>query len=240
MSWMMGAGLGFLRGGPLGAIVVGAVQHFISKAMKKKLEASLPGLANRQIFIASLVALVARVGIEKGPLSPREISVIRRFFTKNLDYASDDLSFVSDIAQQVQKARPDLMPIVEDYKKSSNNLYLSLALALAYQITMVGNGLNSQTQKIINQLADYLGLSYDAHDQVRRKYSLEALKTPYTILEIKSSASNEEIKKAYRKMASRFHPDRAGHDGGSPETAHLKFLEIQGAYQELERMREID
>ena len=36
MSWLLGAGMGFLRGGPLGAIVGGTIQHFFSKKVIKK------------------------------------------------------------------------------------------------------------------------------------------------------------------------------------------------------------
>ena len=37
MSWWMGAGLGFLRGGPLGAVIGGTIEHFLGKKLKKKL-----------------------------------------------------------------------------------------------------------------------------------------------------------------------------------------------------------
>ena len=65
-----------------------------------------------------------------------------------------------------------------------------------------------------------------------------AFKTPYHILKISSDASNEEVKKAYRSLISVYHPDRVAHEGKeAAEAAHLKFLEIQAAYHELESVR---
>ena len=43
MSWLAGAGMGFLRGGPMGAIVGGTIQHFISKKVLKKINRGFPG-----------------------------------------------------------------------------------------------------------------------------------------------------------------------------------------------------
>ena len=46
MSWWMGAGLGFLRGGPFGAVVGGVAEHFLGKKLQKKLHKKLPGINN--------------------------------------------------------------------------------------------------------------------------------------------------------------------------------------------------
>ena len=49
----------------------------------------------------------------------------------------------------------------------------------------------------------------------------------YDILGVKKSASNEEIKKAYKKLAMKWHPDR---NPSNPELATQKFKKITGAY----------
>lgn len=57
---------------------------------------------------------------------------------------------------------------------------------------------------------------------------------PYRILGIESGATQEEIKKAYRQLAGKYHPDKLEHLGDEfKELAEKRFKAIQRAYQEL-------
>ena len=56
------------------------------------------------------------------------------------------------------------------------------------------------------------------------------MKNPYEVLGISSDASDEEIKKAYRKLSRKYHPD-ANVDNPHKEQAEEKFKEVQAAYQ---------
>lgn len=57
---------------------------------------------------------------------------------------------------------------------------------------------------------------------------------PYRMLGIERGASPEEIKSAYRQMASKYHPDRVAHLGDEFKAlAEKRFKEIQQAYREL-------
>lgn len=239
MSWWMGAGLGFLRGGPLGAVVGGTIQHFFGKKLQKKIQENLPGVNHKGEFVTCLTVILTRVGMESGPLSPKQVAVVHKFFAKNFGYEVNDLKFLAPLIGEVQAKKPDVEHFVEGYKKSCLNNYNLLLLALCYQIALVeNNGLNEDAQSLIKIVGASLGISYDRHNEIRKKYSLHIFKTPYNILELSSNASNDEIKKAYRKKASQFHPDKfAREDDNIVQEAHQKFLEIQSAYQELEATR---
>ena len=238
MSWWMGAGLGFLRGGPLGAVVGGTIEHFFGKKLQKKLRESLPGITKQGEFITSLVVILTRVARESGALTPKQVAVIHNFFMKNLCYGSSDLKSLDRLIKEVESKKPDIDRFVKEYKDSCRNNYNLLLLALCYQITLVGNDLGIETQSLINKIGVELGLSYDQHNDIRAKYSLALFKTPFHVLGLSSGASNDEIKKAYRKLASQCHPDRVAMEGeNTVHEAHLKFLEVQSAYQELEKVR---
>ena len=53
----------------------------------------------------------------------------------------------------------------------------------------------------------------------------------YEVLGVAKNASEEEIKKAYRKLAMKFHPDR--HQGDDAKEAEGKFKEVKEAYEML-------
>ena len=240
MSWWKGAGIGFLRGGPLGAIIGGTAEHFISKKIKKKQQEKLPGVVHQGQFITCLVVILTRVGMEAGPIGIKKAGVIHNFIIKNMGYAPEDLKPLDGLIREVQAKKPDLEQFIGEYKASCKNNYNLLILALCYQIILVENDLDKEIESLIKVVGLELGVSYDSHNELRKKYSLDPFKTPYSILEISSDASNEEIKKAYRKLASLHHPDRVS--TGNEEVrqeAHLKFLEIQSAYKELEKVRNI-
>jgi len=61
---------------------------------------------------------------------------------------------------------------------------------------------------------------------------------PYAVLGLRPGASREEIKSAYRKAVSMYHPDKVAHLGKEfQELAHRKLLAIQKAYETLTKDR---
>ncbi len=62
----------------------------------------------------------------------------------------------------------------------------------------------------------------------------ERLKSPYTILEVDRNATPDEIKKAYRRLVNKYHPDKVVHLGEEfKKLAEKRFNEVQEAYQKI-------
>ena len=60
----------------------------------------------------------------------------------------------------------------------------------------------------------------------------------YKILEIEKSATDSEIKKAYRNMAKKYHPDKLQHmDEAYQKGAQEKFNKVQEAYEQIQKER---
>lgn len=59
---------------------------------------------------------------------------------------------------------------------------------------------------------------------------------PYQILNVDPNASDEEVKKAYRSLARKYHPDNY-HDNPLADLAQEKMKEINSAYEEIQRQR---
>lgn len=232
--------MGFLRGGPLGALVGGTIQHFFSKKVLKKITQNFPGVVDQRTFVTCLVVILTRIGSAKGALLSSQTQVLHKFFIKNLRYELEELKFIDKAIAETHRLNPDLISFAKQYKKASGNHYSFLLLALAYQIALTGASLTKGTQEQINQLAETLEVSYQEHDRIRQKYSLENHRNPYTILGLDYSADPEEIKKAYRQKVGQYHPDRVSHLGDKDtEDAHIRFLEIQEAFETLEKIHKL-
>lgn len=59
-----------------------------------------------------------------------------------------------------------------------------------------------------------------------------SVRNPYEVLGVSPGATDEEIKKAYRKLSRQYHPD-ANVNSPHPEIAEEKFKEVQQAYTQI-------
>lgn len=62
------------------------------------------------------------------------------------------------------------------------------------------------------------------------------MNNPYNVLGVSENASDDEIKKAYRKLSRKYHPD-ANINNPNKEAAEEKFKEVQQAYQQIMDIR---
>lgn len=63
------------------------------------------------------------------------------------------------------------------------------------------------------------------------------MKDPYSVLGIRSDATDEEVKNAYRALVRKYHPDNYGDDNPLKDLANEKMQEVNAAYDEILRMR---
>ena len=93
----------------------------------------------------------------------------------------------------------------------------------------------------IRKMAVYLYISNRDFESIKAMfYKKNDSKTAYKILEIEKTATNDEVKKAYRKMVKKHHPDKVRHLGEEYQKgAEDKFRNIQKAYEQIQKERGI-
>ena len=91
--------------------------------------------------------------------------------------------------------------------------------------------------RIIHTIASYLGISTPDFESIKAMF-YSSKENAYKILEITKTASDTEIKKAYRKMVKKYHPDKVMHLGKEHQKgAKEKFRQVQEAYERLQKER---
>jgi len=89
----------------------------------------------------------------------------------------------------------------------------------------------------IGTISSLLGISSADFLSIKAMF-IKNTESDFQILEIESSASDDEIKKAYRKMAVKFHPDKVAHLGEDyRKDAEEKFKKVQEAYENIKKQR---
>ena len=91
--------------------------------------------------------------------------------------------------------------------------------------------------KVINTISNYLNINNQDFNSIKAMF-IKNSDSAYKILEIKPNANNDDIKKAFRKMANKYHPDKVAHLGSEMQKlAEDKFKAVNDAYQSIKKER---
>ena len=91
--------------------------------------------------------------------------------------------------------------------------------------------------RVIHTIANYLNINQHDYESIKAMFVGDS-SASYTILEIDSTVSDQEVKKAYRRMANKYHPDKVSHLGKDlRKVAEEKFKSVNEAYQTIKKER---
>jgi DnaJ like chaperone protein len=192
---------------------------------------------------------MTKVAMADGHISQKERRAIHDFLTRQIRYQGDDLRYIDSLIEQTEKINPNLRQIAVSFRKMTNHESSLMILDICYQIAISDSFISEEEQHELKALASYLEITPYEHERIRYKYSnndsqpsstesKDAVTSNYSVLGINSSASNEEVKSAYRQMVSQYHPDKVSHLGKELiEFANQKFLEINKAYENIKKQR---
>jgi len=231
----IGAGLGFLFGGPFGAILGTMTGDFFDKSLKQIPTGRPSGNQERSLnFITHLVGILVSIAKADGRVSPQEINVIERAFI-SFGFKGEDLSFIRSLINQTSRVDLDLQAVCYEFKQySSYEERLSL-LRIVYLVAFADKELHPNEEQMINDIIGLVEINVDDAFEIRGEFCSDNDKH-YRILNITRGTSIEEIKKSYRLLSKKYHPDRVSHLGDEfVKLASDKFQIINKAYEEIKK-----
>jgi DnaJ like chaperone protein len=166
-----------------------------------------------------------------------EVSFIRDFLIKQFgrEQAADMMLLLREIVKQPIEVY-EVTQQIKQYMDHSSRLQL---LHYLYALCLADGNLNEVENELVTRIGIFMGINHKDIDSIRALVvPQKSLNHFYTILEVSPDATNEEIKKAYRKMAVKYHPDKVQHLGEfAQKAAHEKFKQVQEAYEAIKKER---
>ena len=235
-SGLIGAGIGFIiGGGPIGAIIGYALGSLFGNSYTKEDVKFMGENPRQQDFTASLLVLSAAVMKADGNVKKSELDYVKRFFLQNFgqEQAEKYILTLREILKQDIKI-DEVSQQIGRYMNYSSKLQL---LHYLFGIASADAQVHDNEVSVIETISRYMGINTSDFDSIKAMF-VKKVDDAYTILGIDPSASDDEVKKAYREMAKKNHPDKVSYLGEDVrKAAEKKFQEINDAYDKIKKQR---
>lgn len=242
-KWI-GGGLGWAIGGPIGALLGFAIGSMVDET-KVSIQKGASGFTDtsyrhrttRNDFTISLLVLSAAVMKADGKILKSELEYVKNFLGQQFSKSE-----VQRLLPQLREILNKEIQVREVCAQIRYNMEHPLRLQLLHYlfgIAKADGAVSAIEIKTIEQIAAYLGISDRDFASIKAMFYKDA-NAAYKILEIAENVSDSEVKKAYRKMAVKYHPDKLSHLGEEfQKAAKEKFQSVQEAYETIKKERNI-
>lgn len=228
-----GAIAGFLIGSLLDNLFGSSRSGGFQQVFQQQQKSDRVTPADFELNLLSLASLVIKAD---GNVSRTELDYVRQYFVQA--YGRERANATFRVFNEVIKKRE--ISAARIGAMFRQRMRYESRLQVVHFLFSIANADGSVSQAEVNEIkriAEHLGI------QSRDFSSIKAMffKNPdsaYKILEIDRTASVAEIKKAYRTMAKKYHPDKLQHmDEAYRKGAEEKFTKVQEAYEQLQKER---
>ncbi|MBR4561380.1 MAG: TerB family tellurite resistance protein [Bacteroidales bacterium] len=234
-------GLGWAFGGPLGGIIGYAIGALFSgngpRVIRSQVEDTFGNTEEKRDFNVTLLVLSAAVMKADGNVKRSELDYVKRFFLQNFgqERAENYVKMLREILEKEYNLY-EISQQVGRYMDYSSRLQL---LHYLFGIADADGRVSPEEMSVINTISDYMGITNSDFQSVKAMFIKET-DSAYKILGVDANATDEEVKKAYREMAKKNHPDLVSNLGEEVrEAAEKKFQEINAAYETIKKQRGI-
>lgn len=223
-----GAILGYFIGSILEQMFLGKQRNPFGNVQFQRMQAD-----QVQLNLLSLAAIVIKAD---GKVDERELRFVRNYFIANYGeaYASN---IFTKFNTEVKKEQQNLNELTRLFVQGARYETRLQILHFLFGIANADGHIAAVEVQKIKQIADALNLRTMDFESINAMF-VKSADNAYKILEISPNVSDAEVKKAYRTMAKKHHPDKLQTDNEAlKKGAQEKFQQVQAAYETIRKER---
>lgn len=189
--------------------------------------------ADFELNLLSLASLVIKAD---GNVSQSELDYVRQYFVQSYgrERANATFKVFNEVIKKREISAANICGLLRQRTRYESRLQI---LHFLFSIANADGHVSEPEVQEINRIAGFLGVNYRDFESIKAMF----FKNPdsaYKILEIERTVTDAEVKKAYREMAKKYHPDKLQHmDEVYQKGAEEKFRKVQEAYEQLQKER---
>lgn len=235
-KWI-GAGLGWTIGGPIGAILGFAFGSFVDASNLEKFDRQQHDTTTGD-FIVSLLVIMAAVMKADQRVMKSELTFVKNYLTHS--FGEEETLEMLGMLKNILKQDIPLKEVTTQIRKRMDYPSRLQLMHLVFGIALSDGAITEPEIIQLEQIAVDLGISPADVNSLKSMF-IQSSDWAYKVLEIPASSSNEEIKKAYRQLALKNHPDKVAYLGEEiRKRAQEKFQRIHEAYEAIKKERGIN
>lgn len=187
-------------------------------------------------FELNLLSLCSIVIKADGQVSQRELDYVRQYFLST--YGKEKANAIFRTFNEVIKKREISAQRICTFLNQRTRYEVRLQLLhFLFGIARSDGSIKQPEIDKIREIASYLRIGKSDYESIKAMFVIMA-DNAYKILDIDKNASDDEVKKAYRTMAKKYHPDRVNTENEAiKKGAEEKFKEVQKAYEQIQSER---
>lgn len=230
-KWIWG-GLGWAIGGPIGGILGYALGSMNNQSRSYSKTSTMGG-----DFLTSLLILFAAVMKADGVQKKSELEYIKRFLVNQTGISNTKKLLL--IFKEILKQEISLDQVCNQIRTQMDKPSRLQLIHILFGLSQADGDVHPSEIKIIQTISNALGINQVEYKSIESMFK-DDLESAYSVLGISSNSEDLEIKKAYRKMANKFHPDKIAHLGEDfKDIAQEKFKSVTEAYHKIKKERNI-
>jgi DnaJ like chaperone protein len=242
-KWILG-GLGFVVGGPIGALIgvfIASMFDESKNTLNNTESARTMNYGRRRAtqgdISVSIIVLLACVIKADGRVLKAEINYIKPFLLRT--FGEEQAKQALALLKQLLNEHIDPVAVSRQMAQYINYSTRLELVRLLLEVSNSDGDIAPQELNVIEIIATNMAVQQaDYHSLLALYQRHKDVNWAYTALEISPSATNDEVKKAYRRMAMKYHPDKVANAGEElRKQATDKFRGINEAYEHIKKQR---